>query len=136
MATMTAPPMIGKTQKNQTWPRDAVAKSAGPVLRAGFTERLVTGIPMRWISVSPSPMAIGAKPAGARESVAPMMMKRNIIVSTSPSPRCCVSGNCAATASIVRAAPAMTPNPDVHLCLCRSMPVPKSRCRYLLVSDQ
>jgi hypothetical protein len=34
--------------------------SAGPVLRAGFTEVLVTGMLIRWISVSARPMAIGA----------------------------------------------------------------------------
>ena len=52
------------------------------MLRAGLTDVLVTGMPTRWISVSPSPMAIGAKPAGALPCVAPMMMNRNIIVST------------------------------------------------------
>jgi hypothetical protein len=39
--------------------------SAGPVLLAGFTEVPVTGMLMRWMSVSPNPIAIGAKPAGA-----------------------------------------------------------------------
>ena len=48
---------------------------AGPVLRAGFTETFVTGIPMRWINVRAKPIAIGANPAGARRSVAPRMMK-------------------------------------------------------------
>ena len=43
--------------------------SAGPVLRAGLTEVFVTGMLIRWISVSPSPMAIGANPrARARPS--------------------------------------------------------------------
>jgi len=37
-------------------------KNVGPVLQAGLTEVLVTGKPMRWISVSDRPMAIGAKP--------------------------------------------------------------------------
>ncbi len=41
---------------------------------AGLTEVFVTGIEMRWMSVSPRPMAIGAKPTGARPSVAPRMM--------------------------------------------------------------
>ena len=52
------------------------------MLRAGFTEVLVTGMLIRWISVSPRPMASGAKPAGARLSVEPRMMIRNIIVIT------------------------------------------------------
>ena len=56
--------------------------SAGPVLRAGFTEVLVTGMLIRWISVRPRPMAIGAKPAGARLSVAPRMIIRNMKVIT------------------------------------------------------
>ena len=32
------------------------------MLRAGFTEVLVTGMLIRWISVRPRPIAIGAKP--------------------------------------------------------------------------
>src|SRR5258706_2321886 len=47
-APPTVPPIIGATQNSQSC---AVAqpptKIAGPVLRAGFTERFVTGIPMR-----------------------------------------------------------------------------------------
>ena len=39
---------------------------AGPVLRAGFTEVLVTGMLTRWIRVSARPMASGAKPEGDR----------------------------------------------------------------------
>jgi len=57
------------------------------VLRAGFTEVLVIGMLMRWISVRPRPIAIGAKPAGAFPWVEPMMMKRNIIVRTSSATR-------------------------------------------------
>jgi hypothetical protein len=49
-------------------------KNATPVERAGLTEVLLIGIEMRWIRVSPSPIAIGAKPTGARASVAPRMM--------------------------------------------------------------
>ena len=52
------------------------------MLRAGFTEVFVTGMLMRWIRVSPRPMAMGAKPLGARPSVAPRMMSRNIMVIT------------------------------------------------------
>ena len=40
--------------------------SACPVERAGLTEVLVTGIEIRWISVSAKSIAIGAKPAGTR----------------------------------------------------------------------
>lgn len=40
-------------------------KTAGPVERAGVTERLVTGMPMRWMSARPSPIGIGASSAGA-----------------------------------------------------------------------
>ena len=49
------------------------ANRAGPVDRAGFTEVLVTGMLARWIRVSDSPIARGAKPFGARVSVAPRM---------------------------------------------------------------
>ena len=58
----------------------AINHSAGPVLRAGLTDRFVTGIPMRWISVKPRPIAIGARPCGARRSVAPRMIirKKNV----------------------------------------------------------
>ena len=59
------------------------ARSAGPVLRAGLTEVLVTGIEIRWIRVSPRPMAMGASPAGARLSVAPRMIRMNMAVITS-----------------------------------------------------
>ena len=47
-----------------------------PVLRAGFTDMFVTGIPTRWTSVRQSPMATGARADGARLSVAPIMTKR------------------------------------------------------------
>jgi hypothetical protein len=35
------------------------------VLRAGFTDVLVTGMLTRWIITSANPIASGAKPAGA-----------------------------------------------------------------------
>ena len=74
-APPTVPPMIGASQNNQSCPSaHPPTRMAGPVLRAGFTERFVTGIPIRWISVNPSPIAIGAKPDGARRSVAPIMI--------------------------------------------------------------
>ena len=43
-------------------------KTAGPVLRAGFTEVFVTGMLIRWISVSARPMATGSRPAPVRRS--------------------------------------------------------------------
>jgi hypothetical protein len=46
------------------------AKIAGPVLRAGLTEALVTGIAMRTMRVKVRPIASGAKPAGAPADVA------------------------------------------------------------------
>ena len=52
------------------------------MLRAGFTEVLVTGMLIKWMRVSARPMASGAKPAGAFLSVAPMMTNRNIAVMT------------------------------------------------------
>src|SRR5271163_407434 len=57
------------------------ANNAGPVLRAGLTEVLVTGIETRWISVSARPIGIPAKPAAAPFDVVPMMMnrKKNVI---------------------------------------------------------
>ena len=51
------------------------------MLRAGLTDVLVTGMLIRWMRVSPRPIAIGAKPAGARPSVAPRMMSRKKPVS-------------------------------------------------------
>jgi hypothetical protein len=52
------------------------------MLLAGFTEVLVTGILIRWNSVSASPMAIPANPFGAFSSVAPRMTIRNMKVMT------------------------------------------------------
>src|SRR6185369_9574440 len=53
-----------------------LAKSAGPVLRAGFTDVFVTGIVMRWISVRARPIGMPAKPVAAPLDVVPMMMNR------------------------------------------------------------
>src|SRR3546814_769530 len=62
----------------------APANSATPVERAGFTEVLVTGMLIRWIRVSARPMAMPAKPAGARPWVAPMItMRKNAVITTS-----------------------------------------------------
>jgi hypothetical protein len=87
-----AAPTMGATQNSQSWSiAQPPTNIAGPVLRAGLTERLVTGIPMRWINVSPRPMAMGAKPCGARRSVAPRMMARNMKVSTTSAVKHAVS---------------------------------------------
>ena len=54
------------------------------MLRAGLTDVFVTGMLMRWMSVSASPIAMGAKPDGARVSVAPRMISmKNIVMTTS-----------------------------------------------------
>jgi len=62
---MSAPnraPTIGATQKSHSCPKaQPPANSATPVLRAGFTDVLVTGMLIRWIRVRQSPIAIGAK---------------------------------------------------------------------------
>lgn len=66
------PPMIGITQKNHNWSTAQPCwNKATPVERAGFTEVLVTGMLIRWISVSEKPIAMPAKPTGALLWVAP-----------------------------------------------------------------
>ena len=68
---------------SQSWrERPAAREQRRAVLRAGFTDVLSTGMPMRWISVRPSPIGIGAKPGGARRSVTPRMTNRKKNVST------------------------------------------------------
>ena len=59
----------------------AAREQGRPVLRAGLTEVLVTGIDTRWISVRPRPIGIPANPAAAPLEVQPMMMsrKKNVI---------------------------------------------------------
>ncbi len=52
------------------------------MLRAGFTLVLVTGMLTRWMSVRHSPMAMGAKPAGALREVAPRITNRKKKVMT------------------------------------------------------
>src|SRR5438105_4026475 len=79
-------PMIGATQKSQSWPiYSPPANSAGPVLRAGLTEVLVTGIETRWIKVRASPIGTTAKPVAARFDVVPMMTNRHTNVITTSS---------------------------------------------------
>ena len=69
-----AAPRIGASQNTHSWPTAPLPlKNATPVERAGLTEVLEIGMEMRWMRVSTRPMAIGAKPCGARVSVAPRM---------------------------------------------------------------
>lgn len=78
-----AAPARGATQNSQSWDRaQPPTKRAGPVLRAGLTDVLVTGMLIRWIRASANPMARGANPAGARPSVAPRMTIRKKAVRT------------------------------------------------------
>src|SRR6516164_5178575 len=73
---MTAP-IIGATQNSQSWPiYSPPAKSAGPVLRAGLTDVLVTGIDTRWIKVRARPIGMPANPAAAPFDVVPTITKR------------------------------------------------------------
>src|SRR6188472_3294100 len=77
----TNAPTIGASQNSHSCDSaQPPTNSAGPVLRAGLTEVLVTGMLTRWIITSARPMASGAKPAGALPWVAPMMTNRNIAV--------------------------------------------------------
>ena len=70
-AAMSAP-MIGATINTHSCARAVPpATSAGPRLRAGFTEVPVIGIPTIWIMARENPIAIPAKPAGAFLLVAP-----------------------------------------------------------------
>ena len=55
--------------------RPAPDKQRWPMLRAGFTNVLVTGIPSRWIKTSTKPIGIPAKPTGALMSVAPRTVR-------------------------------------------------------------
>ncbi len=71
--------MIGASQKSQSWERaQPRTKIAGPVLLAGLTEVLVTGMLIKWMNVNAKPMAIPANPTGARPWVAPKITIRNI----------------------------------------------------------
>jgi hypothetical protein len=73
--------MIGAIQKSQSCEiAHPPTYRATPVLRAGFTEVFVTGILIKWIKVSPNPIAIGANPWGARLSVAHRIIIKNISV--------------------------------------------------------
>jgi len=78
-------PAIGATQNaHSCLMAQPPTNSAGPVLRAGFTEVFVTGILTRCISVKANPIAIGAKLRGALSSVAPRIMirKKNVMTTS------------------------------------------------------
>ena len=80
--------MIGASQKSHSClMAQPPTKMAGPVLRAGFTEVLVTGIVTRWISVRASPMATPAIACGARLLVAPRITirKKKVITNSATS---------------------------------------------------
>lgn len=47
---ITAPTMGATQNSHSCASAQPPTNSAGPVLRAGFTDRLVTGIPIRWIA--------------------------------------------------------------------------------------
>ena len=56
-------PTSGASQNSQSWAiYGPPANRAGPVLRAGLTEVLVTGIEIRWMSVRHRPIGMPAKP--------------------------------------------------------------------------
>src|SRR6185437_14650062 len=77
------PPRIGATQNSQSeCQASGPPKIAVAVERAGLTEAFDTGMAIRWISVSASPIAIGAKPTGALRNVEPTITTRNIAVQT------------------------------------------------------
>src|SRR5713101_4259651 len=78
-------PVIGASQNNQSWPiYSPPANRAGPVLRAGLTDVLVTGIDTRWIRVRARPIGIPAKPVAAPFDVVPMMTnKKKKVITTS-----------------------------------------------------
>jgi hypothetical protein len=81
-AAITAP-MTGATINSQSCDSATPpATTAGPRLRAGFTEVPVMGIVTIWIMASASPIAIPAKPADASLLVAPKMTIRKIKVIT------------------------------------------------------
>ena len=77
------PPTSGATQNIHSWESaQPPANTAVAVLRAGFTEVLVTGMLTRWMRVRHRPIAIGAITLPALRSVAPWITNRNTAVST------------------------------------------------------
>ena len=74
----------------------APPKIAVAVERAGLSDAFDTGIATRWNSVSASPIAIGANPAGQFFVVTPMMTMRNSAVITTSMISTASSENCPA----------------------------------------
>jgi hypothetical protein len=78
-----AAPMSGATMNSQSWLNaHPPTNTAGPILRAGLTEVLVTGIPTKWIKTSTIPIGIPANPTGALISVVPNTVKTRKNVNT------------------------------------------------------
>ena len=74
---------MGTTQNNHTCPKGSPpTKIACDNERAGFTEVLVIGILIKWISVSAKPMATPANFPFANLSVAPSITNRKNKVKT------------------------------------------------------
>ena len=67
VAPAIAAPMIGATMNNHTCAIAALpANHTTPSERAGLTDAFVTGIAARLVTVKAKPMAMGARPFGAR----------------------------------------------------------------------
>src|SRR5215831_15251923 len=81
------PPRSGATMNSHNCCKaQPPVKIAGPMLRAGLIEALVTGMAARLVTVSTRPMARPANPEGAFSSVAPSTvitsnMVKNVSVS-------------------------------------------------------
>ena len=83
MTPPRAPPGSGATQNSQSCASaQPPTNSAGPVLRAGFTEGVRHWDADEVDEREAEPIASGAKPAGALPCVAPMMTNRKTTVST------------------------------------------------------
>jgi hypothetical protein len=71
-AAASTAPKSGATTNTQSWlSAQPPTKTAGPMLRAGFTEVFVTGMPTQWIRTKTKPMGMPVKPTGASAAVAP-----------------------------------------------------------------
>lgn len=71
-------------EQPQLTDRPTTGEHATPVLRAGFTDVFVTGMLIKWISVSATPIATAASAFDAAFGVVPKMIsKKNIVITTS-----------------------------------------------------
>lgn len=83
MIPATIAPAIGANQNNHNCEvYSPPANKAWLVERAGFTEVLDIGILIKWIKVSPRPIAIGANPLGALSFILPRMINKKNKVKT------------------------------------------------------